>query len=143
MGLGSRKLFFIGGLVLVTLVIALACGGGTEPQTREFDLEISEGKLVMDTPVIKVNQDDEVILNIKADEAAEFHIHVYDLAVVTDPDEVVQLRFVANAEGGFPITIHSLDSHDEHSHDEEEGHTEDEGGEEGEIVIGSLEVHPR
>ena len=73
---------------------------------------------------------------------------------MTDPDERVQLTFVASAEGGFPIIIHPMDSSGEEqrgtARDSGDGHHGDDDSsgdepqqEQEEIRIGSLEVSPR
>ena len=128
----KQTIALLGGLLLV--VVAMACGG-TEPQDRTIDLEVAEGKLTLDPPVIKVNRDDEVTLRIRIDEGGELHLHGYDIEREMAPGQVVDFYFVADATGRFKITFHGEEaapgSEGEHKEEEEEK------------TIGFLEVQPR
>ena len=117
-------------LLLVLAATALsACGGGVEPQDREFDLRIDDKKLNLDPAVIEVNQGDAVPLNIGADEHGTFHLHGYDIEVDVGPDEITVMKLTSDAAGNFRITFHP--GGDEH---------EDEGEE---VEIATLRVQPR
>lgn len=146
-------------LALITLaavmlsVVVGACGDGSEPEDRRFDLRIEAGVLNLEGPM-KVKQGDEVTLNVDADEDGSFHLHGYDIEIDVGAGGTSVMQFTANATGDFPITFHpgvvasdeEEEGHDEHDDEEEEDDDEeeehhDEGGEE--IIIGSLEVGPR
>ena len=124
-------------LVLATSVVLAACGGGSEPEHRPFDLTIKDRKLDLDPAVVKVKQDDTVTLSIRSDESGRFHLHGYDIEKDVGPDETTVMEFTANATGDFRITFHPGTAGEER--EEEEQHEEE--GEE--LPIGSLEVHPR
>ncbi len=114
------------GLLLIA-VAASACSK-TEPQARTFDLEIAQGKLTLNPPVIKVKQDDQVTLRIRSDEEGLFHLHGYDLEVEVTPGQMAEMSFTAKATGKFDIELHPES-------------TAGIGGED--IMLGSLEVQPR
>ena len=128
-------------LALVTLaavmlpVVVAACGDGSEPEDREFDLRIESGVLDLEGRM-KVKQGDEVTLNVDADEDGSFHLHGYDIEIDVGPGGTSVMQLTANATGDFPITFHPGAVTGE---EEEEDH--DEEGEE--ITVGSLEVGPR
>ena len=87
----AKLVALLPGLVLASLLLAAACSGG-EPQELTFELEIAEGKLTLDPPVIKVKDGDEVTLKIQTDEGGEFPLHGYDLDVMVMPGKVVGTR---------------------------------------------------
>ena len=124
--LNHRALFVLTALLLIAAA-ALACSK-TEPQARSFELEIAQGKLNLNPAVIKVNQDDQVTLKIRTDEAGLFHLHGYDLEVEIKPGQSAEMAFTANATGKFDIELHPE-------------RMEGMGGEG--IMLGSLEVQPR
>ena len=130
------------GLILLALVASLAalaaCGGDSEPETRTFDLEISDAGLNLDRMDMDVKQGDTVTLRIDTDEHGTFHLHGYDIEREVGPDDTATMEFLANATGKFDITFHPGGESEEH---EEEEH--DEGHEGEEKLIGSLRVEPR
>ena len=125
-------------VIMATALTLSGCGGDSEPQDREFDLRVEDGKLDLDPAVIKVDQGDSVTLRMDADEHGTFHLHGYDIEIEVGPDSTAVMDVTANATGNFPITFHA---------NQEEGHEGEEEGEEHdeeeEPTIGSLEVHPR
>jgi plastocyanin len=123
--------------ILVGALALAACGTGEEPRDRDFDLRIEDRTLDLDPAVIRVNQGDTVTLNIESDEHGSFHLHGYDIELEVGPDEIMPMRFTADATGNFRITFHPGAEEDEHSGDEE--HEEDQE----EIDIASLQVQPR
>ena len=116
-------------LALAAAVITLACGAEAQPQDRRFDLEINEGKLNLDPPVIKVDQGDGVTLSVVADEQGTFHLHGYDIEMDLDPGEAGTMQLTADATGKFNITFHDGEEGDHNDKDEK--------------PIASLEVSPR
>lgn len=87
---------------------------------KVFDLVVRGGRLVSGPTVVKVEQGDDVTLNVTADTNDELHVHGYDLHAKTRPGETQSFHFVANRTGRFGIELH-------HS-----------GAE-----LGALEVYPR
>ena len=108
--------------LLITIVALGACGGGSEPEDREFDLEIKGEK--MDPTVVTVKQGDDVTLRIRTSTAGAFHIHGYDLMQRLDTDSMSTIQFTADATGRFSLVLHLVGMGDERN-------------------LGSLEVHPR
>lgn len=77
------------------------------PQTREFDLMISEG--VMEPSDITVTEGDRVVLRISADSPLEVHVHGYDLEREVEPDKPAKLSFEADLTGRFEIEDHETE----------------------------------
>ena len=145
-------LIAISAILLVPLISA--CGGGGEPQ--KLTLPVTVAGKSMEPETIEVRQGDTVTLQIKAEEAGEFHVHVYDVGTEAHPGEVTDLNFVANATGRFKITFHETERSEkgdqgedteEKEHDDDGDHDDDdhdqENEEEVEAEIGYLEVLPR
>ena len=124
--------------VLVGSLLGTACGTGSEPQDREFDLRIEDGKINLDPPVIKVDQGDTVTFNVESDASGGLHLHGYSLVEDVGPETVGRMSFVADATGSFVIKLHLFEEEGEH-----EEHEEGEEGEEAEITLATLEVRPR
>ena len=142
------RAFLLPVAALAVVGVLGACGGGSEPEAREFGLRIEGRKLNLDPAVIKVNQGDTVTLNIDADEHGTFHLHGYDIEIDLSLDETAKMEFVASATGKFNITFHPGEEEQgktgEQKHEEDKkdsGDTHDEEAEE--IPIASLEVRPR
>ncbi len=125
---------------ILVLIIAIAGLGGLylflsssiEPsetsRQREFELTISNRRLNLDPPIIRLNQNDEVTFTITADEDAEFHVHTYDAETEVGPDEVAILTFKATLAGRYDLELHLPTPQGE--------------GEGEEIVVGAIEVSP-
>ena len=130
----NRPSFRLGilGLLLLAAVIGLtACGGGSEPQDRVFDLKIENRELDMDPAVIKTEKGDAVTLNIDTDESGTFHLHGYDIEKELSDDETTVMVFTADFDGSFAFTFHpgaGEEDEDEHEEDwmdmDESGHAE-------------------
>ena len=138
-------------LFLAASLTMAACGnGGTEAIT--FNLEIEDGSLKQDEPVLRAEQGDEVTISITSDENLSFHLHGYDIEREVGPGSPVSFEFTANATGSFPFTIHigpgidvGDEGHDDENGDDGHGDSDDHGDgadEETEIELGRLEVQP-
>jgi hypothetical protein len=125
-------------LVLVGSILGTACGTGSEPQDREFDLRIEDGKINLDPPVIKGDQGDTVTFNVQSDTPGDLHLHGYSLVEDVGPETAGRMSFVADATGSFVMKLHLFEEEGEHEESEE-----GEGGEETEITLATLEVRPR
>jgi hypothetical protein len=77
------------------------------PQTREFDLRISEG--VMEPSDIAVAEGDWVVLRILTDSPLEVYVHGYDLERELEPEEPVRLSFEADLTERFEIEAHETE----------------------------------
>ena len=132
-------------IILVTLAAA-ACGGG-DPEELTIPVKVTGGKLVPGT--VQVKHNDMVTLRIESETPGEFHLHGYDIPLEVPGGETIELYFLVDVEGRFPITFHETAGDDptaeeEAGHDEGEGHEEEEHSEhEEEVEIGVLEVRPR
>jgi hypothetical protein len=106
----ARPLILVLGIVLI-LARRFVCYARTRlaagPQTREFDLRISEG--VMESSDIAVAEDDRVVLRILTDSPLEVHVHGYDLERELEPDEPVRLSFEADLTERFEIEAHETE----------------------------------
>lgn len=90
------------------------------PLPNIFELVIQGKKLVSGPATIKVNQGDEVTINISSDEAEVIHFHGYNQSLKLEPNTKATLSFTANLSGRFPFEL-------------ENSNTE----------IGALEVQPK
>ena len=100
-----------------------------------FTLSI-QNKALQGFSTLTVKQNDDVVLNIKSDKEALFHLHGYDLDAYLEPNTVSTLSFKANATGKFDFEMHSDAHTGTHSHEHEEGDFN-------KIHLGSLEVYPK
>ena len=121
-------------VALALIVFPLGCTT-SEPKQMVFTLSIQHKEL-QESSTLSVKQNDDVVLNIKSDEKALFHLHGYDLEAHLEPNTASTLSFKANATGKFDFEMHIDEHAGKHSHDHEE---EDSN----KIHLGSLEVHPR
>lgn len=119
---------------LALIVFSLGCTT-SEPKQMVFTLSI-ESKDLQESPSLTVKQNDDVVLNIKSDEQALFHLHGYALEAHLEPNTTSTLSFKANATGKFDFEMHI----DEHAGTHSHNHEEDDSNK---IHLGSLEVHPR
>ncbi len=106
----ARPLILVLGIVLILarlFVLLRPNSPAAGPQTREFDLRISEG--VMEPSDIAVAEDDRVVLRILTDSPLEVHVHGYDLERELEPDEPVRLSFEADLTERFEIEAHETE----------------------------------
>ena len=148
--------------LLAAMLLLVACSsdaGG--PKDVQLELAIQDGKMNVDTGIIRVKQGDNVTFRITSDQAGGFHLHGYNFVVDVGPHETKEMKFEADATGRFVIKLHPFGAdHSGHQDsmnkddatDDHEGediqHTEDEqeesvGHEEEEITLATLEVLPR
>jgi len=127
----------------LAMFLAITACGGEVPQERTFELEIREGSLVQEEPVLRVKQNDTVTIVVTADEHIGFHLHGYDIEQDAEPGEPATLEFTADATGSFPFTIHIETGDHEEGADHEEVQKGEHGHEEEETELGRLEVQPR
>ena len=103
----ARPLVLVVGavLVLAALFVLLRPNAPTAgPQTREFDLRISDD--VMEPSDITVTEGDRVVLRISTDSPTELHVHGYDIEQEAEPGEPARLSFEADLTGRFEIENH-------------------------------------
>ena len=82
-----------------------ACGGG-DPESLTFDVAIEDRAIVGGQTEFEAKGGDSVTFNLTADEAAEFHVHGYDLRAESPAGGEATIAFTADATGSFPITVH-------------------------------------
>ena len=105
-----RTLILVMGVVLILaglFVLLRPNPPAAEPQTREFDLRISEG--VMEPSDITVAEGDRVVLRISTDSPLEVHVHGYDIERELEPNEPARLSFEADLTGRFEIEDHETE----------------------------------
>jgi heme/copper-type cytochrome/quinol oxidase subunit 2 len=101
--------------IFAVALAAMAFSGpaaGGDP--KRFELVIAERHLAEGGPTVKVQEEDEVELVWHSDEAANLHLHGYDLEFVVIPGNATALKFTATTAGRFPITSHGFAG--EHGH---------------------------
>lgn len=104
----ARAVLLLGALALLGISVVAA-------ETRHFDLEIRDRRVVLDGEVVRVNKGDQVIMRWIADERVELHLHGYDIEFELVPGEPVEQAFEAHATGRFPVTSHGFgDEHGGH-----------------------------
>jgi len=75
-------------------------------QLRQFQFTIKQRKLQQSANLIRVTQGDAVEIALTGDEAAELHLHGYDLKLHLEPNVPSILRFTAKTAGRFPLEVH-------------------------------------
>ena len=129
------------------LVLVAGCSdSGPEPPAASavFDLVIAERRVELEDETIRVVRGQTVTLRFSTDEAAEIHLHGYDVVAKLVPGTPDTLTFKAEATGRFPITAHHFGpapgaghEHTDHAHDAGASEQEEEK------TLLYVEVHPR
>ena len=81
-----------------------------------IDVQIEHRKVV-GGPVIRLTEDQEVTIVWTTDEAAELHIHGYDIRIDISPDAPAETSFTAYATGRFAVTSHGFGGDHGHGHE--------------------------
>ena len=76
-----------------------------------------ENRKVVGDHIIRVTQDQLVEMTWTTDEAAELHIHGYDIRFGISPDAPAKVSFTAHATGRFAVTSHGFGGQHGHGHD--------------------------
>jgi FtsP/CotA-like multicopper oxidase with cupredoxin domain len=121
-------------LALVSLnlapgLISLAFAQSAPP--RQFAIAIKDRKVEAAASVIRVTQGDTVEIVLTGDEAAELHLHGYDLKVSLTSNVPATIKFTAKIAGRFPLEAHRF------------GTGSKPGRRRGEGPLLYVEVHPR
>jgi hypothetical protein len=110
--------------MLAGLFLLLRPSGEVEPSpvgaTREFALQVRDGRLATGPALLQVRQGDAVRLSVTSNRDDELHLHGYDLELALRSDQTAVLEFAADRSGHFDLELH-------------EAHAE----------LGALEVLPR
>ena len=81
-----------------------------------IDVQIEHRKVVGEQ-VIRLIQEQQVRIVWTTDEAAELHIHGYDIRIDISPDAPAETSFTAHATGRFAVTSHGFGSDHGHGHE--------------------------
>ena len=143
MGARSLRRLLALGAALALLVGCPDQAAETPAEHAVFELAIAERQVGMEGETIRVVQGQKVTLHWTTDEAAEIHLHGYDVVASLVPGTPSTLTFEAEAAGRFPITAHGfgpapggVHEHADHAHDSG-------SSEESEKTLLYVEVHPR
>ena len=113
--------FYPAKTVLIMLFIAFSvttAGVATASETKTFDIQITDRKVVGDNHLVRVTLGDEVVLNWQTDESVTVHLHGYDIERRIVAGEPAKISFTAHATGRFPVTSHGFENqHDGHGHE--------------------------
>jgi hypothetical protein len=75
-------------------------------ELRSFAVAIKQRKIDPASRLIRVTQGDTVEIAFTSDQAAELHLHGYDLSVTLAPATAATLRFEAKFGGRFALEAH-------------------------------------
>ena len=89
-------------------LVSLAAAQSSEP--RQFAITIKNRKVTSATNVISVTKGDAVEIVLTGDEAAELHLHGYDLLLSLTPNAPGKIQFTANIIGRFPLEVHPYET---------------------------------
>ena len=98
---------------------------------RQFAIAIKDRKVEAAASVIRVTQGDTVEIVLTGDEAAELHLHGYDLKLSLTSNVPATIKFTAKIAGRFPLEAHRF------------GTGSNSGRRRGEGPLLYVEVHPR
>ena len=88
-----------------------------EGTVKRIELVISERKVQREEKTIRVTQGESIELVWQSDEAAELHLHGYDISFEVSPEGPAIVTFEAHATGRFPITSHGFGGEQGHGHE--------------------------
>ena len=111
----------------IILGLSLAVPGQAESVAGAEDrIEVRiESRKVVGDSVIRFTQGQLVEIVWITDEAAELHIHGYDIRIEISPDAPTEISFTAHATGRFAVTSHGF------------------GGQHGHETLVYIEVYPK
>ncbi|HEY4738133.1 MAG TPA: hypothetical protein VIH63_12135 [Xanthobacteraceae bacterium] len=73
---------------------------------KQFTFTIKQRKLDTANNVVRVRKGDLVELLFTGDEAAELHLHGYDIKFELKPNAPANIQFTARIAGRFPLEVH-------------------------------------
>ncbi len=103
-------------LVILGSSLSLADEKDASADVVKIDVQIEHRKVVGD-PVIRLTEEQEVRIVWTTDEAAELHIHGYDIRIDISPDAPAETSFTAHATGRFAVTSHGFGGDHGHGHE--------------------------
>ncbi len=111
----SRRDLLYRASTVAVAAIALGMPRLARAETRVFEIEIKDGKVV-GAKSVRVTQGDKVILNWTSDKAVELHLHGYDIERRVGPDHPAAMSIDASATGRFPVEVHTGEKSGGHGH---------------------------
>ena len=97
---------------------SLADQKATENQTDTVKIEVViENREIVGDQVIRLTQGQLVEIVWTTDQAAELHIHGYDIRIDISPDAPAETSFTAHATGRFAVTSHGFGGDHGHGHE--------------------------
>ena len=108
--------------MLASIIVGSSLSLADEQPAKEsidpakIDVQIEHRKVVGDQ-VIRLIEGQEVRIVWATDEAAELHIHGYDIRIDISPDTPVETSFTAYATGRFAVTSHGFGGDHGHGHE--------------------------
>ena len=85
-------------------------------QVRQFAVTIKQRKVSSGPTVIRVTEGESVEIVLTANEAAELHLHGYDVLLSLQPNVPGKMAFDAKFGGRFPLEAHRYGSGDHTGH---------------------------
>lgn len=114
------KNLFISSTMLAALVFIFSPtpieAGENEAAVKRYELTIIERKVQAEENTLRITQGDSVELVWLSDEAAELHLHGYDISFEVSPAAPSVVSFEARATGRFPVTSHGFGGEQSHGH---------------------------
>ena len=110
-------------LAFATGIVGSSLSSAAPQQTEhatdaEARIEVRiENRKVVGAHIIRVTQGQLVEMLWTTDEAAELHIHGYDIRFEISPDAPAEVSFTAHATGRFAVTSHGFGGQHGHGHD--------------------------
>ena len=108
-------IFMVSALSTVTAAMdTLAAEPAQVSELRKFSVIIRNGKA--DAKTLRVTQGEQVEIMLTSDQAAELHLHGYDLTVRLEPGVPDALSFAGRVAGRFSVEAHRMGSGASASH---------------------------
>jgi hypothetical protein len=105
-------------VTLLFFIVPVPVNAGTDEGTvKRIELVISERKVQREEKTIRVTQGESIELVWQSDEAAELHLHGYDISFEVSPEGPAIVTFKAHATGRFPVTSHGFSGEQGHGHE--------------------------
>jgi hypothetical protein len=105
-------------VTLLFFIVPVSVHADTDEGTvKRIELVISERKVQREEKTIRVTQGESIELVWQSDEAAELHLHGYDISFEVSPEAPAIVTFEAHATGRFPITSHGFGGEQGHGHE--------------------------
>ena len=112
--------------IALVLGVGLTTFGASAAELKSAEYRLEAGKLIDGPRVLRVKEGDTLELTWRSAQAAEIHLHGYNILINVPAGGSAEMRVDAKATGRFPITLHGL-----------------EGGGHSHKPLAYLEVHPK